>query len=63
MNYVKTALLLVVMTAILMCIGSLVGGPSGVMVAFLVAMVINGVSYWYSDKIVLSRRGQKDSRI
>jgi heat shock protein HtpX len=53
MNYVKTALLLVVMTAILMWIGGLIGGPSGVTIAFLVAMAINGLSYWYSDKIVL----------
>ncbi len=53
MNYVKTALLLVVMTVILMWIGSLVGGANGVIVAFCVAMAINGLSYWYSDKIVL----------
>ncbi len=53
MNYVKTALLLVVLTAILMWIGGLVGGPRGVMIAFLIAIVMNGVSYWYSDKIVL----------
>lgn len=53
MNYVKTAFLLVVMTIILMWVGSLVGGPRGVMIAFVVALVLNGVSYWYSDKIVL----------
>lgn len=53
MNYVKTAFLLVVMTIILMWVGSLVGGPRGIMIAFVVALVLNGVSYWYSDKIVL----------
>ncbi|MBD3426404.1 MAG: M48 family metalloprotease [Candidatus Omnitrophica bacterium] len=53
MSYIKTGLLLVVMTFILMWVGSLVAGPRGVIIAFIVAMVLNGVSYWYSDKIVL----------
>ena len=53
MNYVKTALLLVIMAAILMWIGGLIGGAKGMYIAFLIALAINGVSYWYSDKIVL----------
>jgi heat shock protein HtpX len=53
MNYIKTAFLLVVMAIILMWVGGLVGGPRGVMIAFVIALVLNGVSYWYSDKIVL----------
>jgi len=53
MNYAKTALLLVVLTVLLIWIGGLIGGPQGAMVAFLVALVVNGISYWYSDKIVL----------
>ncbi|MGB2661966.1 MAG: zinc metalloprotease HtpX [Candidatus Omnitrophota bacterium] len=53
MNYAKTALLLVIMAAILIWVGSLIGGPSGAFIAFIIAMVINGVSYWFSDKIVL----------
>lgn len=53
MNYAKTALLLVALTAILMWIGGLIGGSSGVMIAFIIALAMNGISYWYSDKIVL----------
>ena len=60
MNYAKTAFLLVVLTAILMWLGSLFGGGRGVIIAFLVAMVLNGVSYWYSDRIVLTMYKAKE---
>ncbi len=60
MNYVKTALLLVALTVILMWIGGFVGGPRGALIAFMIALVINGVSYWYSDKIVLSMYKAKE---
>jgi heat shock protein HtpX len=60
MNYAKTAFLLVVLTAILMWLGSLFGGARGVIIAFLVAMVLNGVSYWYSDRIVLAMYNAKE---
>ncbi len=53
MNYAKTALLLVALTVLLIWIGGLIGGPQGAMVALLVALIVNGISYWYSDKIVL----------
>lgn len=54
MNYAKTGILLIVLTLLLVWIGSLFGGPRGAAIAFLFALVLNGVSYWYSDKIVLS---------
>ncbi len=54
MNTLKVGVLLVVLTALLMWIGSLVGGMSGVLVAFAVAMALNFGSYWFSDRIVLS---------
>lgn len=54
MNYVKTGILLVVLTLILVWIGGAVGGSRGAMTAFIMALVINGISYWFSDKIVLS---------
>lgn len=54
MNYVKTGILLVVLTLILIWIGNLIGGPRGAMFAFAIAIIINGVSYWFSDKIVLT---------
>lgn len=34
-------------------IGGIIGGESGMMIAFFFALVTNFVSYWFSDKIVL----------
>ena len=54
MNGFKTFLLMVVLMALLMGAGYLVGGYQGVTVALLVGLGINFISYWFSDKIVLS---------
>jgi len=54
MNYIKTGLLLLVLTLLLVSVGSFLGGPRGALIAFIFALVINGVSYWFSDKIVLA---------
>ena len=54
MNTLKTALLLTVLTALLIFIGGLVGGTNGAMTMFVIAMVINFIQYWFSDKIVLA---------
>jgi heat shock protein HtpX len=53
MNNFKTALLFVVLTLILIFIGFIVGGRTGVTIAFIIALVMNLGSYWFSDKIVL----------
>ncbi len=53
MNNLKITFLLVLMTMILVGIGSLFGGQQGMVIAFGLAVVMNFVSYWYSDKIVL----------
>ncbi|HSP05617.1 MAG TPA: zinc metalloprotease HtpX [Acidobacteriota bacterium] len=53
MNGLKTAALLGLLTAIILVIGNAVGGVRGMTVAFLLAVVLNAVSYWFSDKIVL----------
>ncbi|MBC2855662.1 zinc metalloprotease HtpX [Cetobacterium sp. 2A] len=50
----KTFLLMLVMTLLLMTIGSLVAGRNGMLIALIFAGVMNFVSYWFSDKIVLS---------
>ncbi|HNX90539.1 MAG TPA: zinc metalloprotease HtpX [Candidatus Omnitrophota bacterium] len=59
MNYFKTGLLLIVLTLLLVWVGGLIGGPNGAIVAFVIALVMNGVSYWFSDKIVLAMYGAK----
>jgi heat shock protein HtpX len=52
-NGIKTALLLGLLSAVLLAIGEYFGGANGLVIAFLFAAVMNFVSYWFSDKIVL----------
>jgi len=61
MNYLKTALLLVILTVLLVGMGSLIGGRQGAMTAFVLSLVINGISYWFSDKIVLAMYRAKEA--
>ncbi len=51
---VKTFVLLGVLSAILLMIGYTLGGQTGIFFAFIMSLVMNIGSYWYSDKIVLS---------
>jgi len=53
MNYVKTALLLAALTGFFLVAGYLLGGQSGLMLAFLAALGMNLFAYWNSDKMVL----------
>jgi heat shock protein HtpX len=59
-NTLKTGVLLVLLAAILMLIGGMLGGRTGLMMALIFAVVINFVSYWYSDKIVLRLYGAQE---
>lgn len=52
-NQFKTAILLASMSGLLMLIGGLFGGYKGVITFFIIAMIMNGVSYFFSDKMVL----------
>ena len=52
-NQIKTVLLLGTLTGVLLLIGSLVGGRTGLTFALIFAGGLNFVSYWWSDKIVL----------
>jgi len=53
MNNVKTLLLLVTLTLILIWAGASLGGKQGMTVAFIFALGMNFFAYWFSDKIVL----------
>jgi len=53
MNTFKTALLLGVLTALFIVIGNAVGGKSGALIAFVLAIAMNFFSYFFSDKIAL----------
>ena len=59
MGYFKTAILLAAMTALFMGVGYLVGGQSGMLIAFFVAAGMNLFAYWNSDKMVLSMYGAR----
>ena len=52
-NQLKTVVLLGLLTALLLFVGNLIGGPSGLVVAGMFAIILNFGSYWFSDKIVL----------
>ena len=56
----RTAVLLGLLTGILLFIGHLIGGQTGVVIAFIIAAVMNFMSYWFSDKIVLSMYRAKE---
>jgi len=53
MNAMKTAVLLGALTGLFIVVGGMLGGQGGAMFAFVLAMVMNLGSYWFSDKIVL----------
>jgi heat shock protein HtpX len=59
-NFMKTGLLLAVLTAIFVSMGALIGGQTGLVIAFVLALGINLLSYWNSDRIVLAMHGAQE---
>ncbi len=53
-NQLKTGLLLGLLTAIILLFGRMLGGQTGLILAFILAIAMNVGSYWFSDRIVLS---------
>lgn len=53
MNALKTMILMVTLTLILIFVGGLLGGKSGLTMAILMAFGLNFITYWFSDRIVL----------
>ena len=53
MNGVRTTVLMVALTLMLVFVGGLIGGRSGMTIALVMAFGMNFVSYWFSDKIIL----------
>jgi heat shock protein HtpX len=60
MNTLKTTFLLALLTVLLVFAGGAVGGRGGMTIALVMAGVMNFVSYWFSDKIVLAMYGAKE---
>ena len=53
MNGLKTALLLGGLSALVLLVGSLLGGRTGLVIALFVALGVNGYAYFNSDKLAL----------
>jgi heat shock protein HtpX len=60
MNTIKTFILLVALTLILIWAGGALGGKQGMTIAMILALGMNFFSYWFSDKIVLKMYGAKE---
>lgn len=60
MNWLKTFLLMGAITALFVFVGDAIGGRSGMMMAFGLALVMNFGSYWFSDKVVLALYGARE---
>ena len=60
MSYARTALLMAAMTALFLVFGLMLGGQTGMMIAFVVAAGMNLFAYWNADKMVLSMHGARE---
>jgi heat shock protein HtpX len=58
-SILKTTFLLGALTGLFMLIGGLAGGRHGMELAFIIALVMNFFSYWFSDKMVLAAYGAR----
>ena len=48
------------LTVLLVIAGGALAGQSGMVIAFIFALVMNGITYWFSDKIVLRMYGAQE---
>ncbi len=60
MNLFRTGLLMAAMTGLFLAIGYVIGGQSGMVMAFLFAAGTNLFAYWNSDKMVLRMYGAQE---
>jgi len=59
----KTFILLAGLSALLLLIGQALGGRSGLYFALFMALIMNFIGYWFSDKIALAMSGAKEVSI
>jgi len=59
-NTLKTTFLLALMTGLLLWIGQALGGSQGLVLALLMAALMNLGSWWFSDRIVLRMYGARE---
>jgi heat shock protein HtpX len=59
MKILRTGFLLVLLSVLLVVAGGAIGGQSGLKIALGIAVVMNGISYFLSDKIALASSGAR----
>jgi len=63
MKILRTGVLLILLSVLLVLLGGAIGGQSGLKIALGIAVLMNGISYFFSDKIALASSGaQRVSR-
>ena len=60
-NQLKTVILLAMLTALLLFVGNLLGGYSGLAIAVVIVLIMNVVTYFFSHKIVLAMYKAKEA--
>jgi heat shock protein HtpX len=57
MKVLRTGFLLILLSVLLVIVGGALGGRGGMQIALVIAVLMNGVSYFFSDKIALKSSG------
>src|ERR1700720_2207974 len=57
MKILRTGVLLILLSVLLVVVGGALGGPNGMKIALGFAVLMNGISYFFSDKIALASSG------
>ena len=60
MNNLKTLLLMVLLAALMMFIGGLIGGKAGLMAMLIMSLGMDAAMYWFSDSIALKSAGARE---
>jgi heat shock protein HtpX len=60
MNTLKTTILLAAMTALFVIVGNILGGTSGMVIAFFFAIIMNLGAYWFSGDVALRMAGARE---
>jgi heat shock protein HtpX len=53
MQAIKTAFLLALLDGLMLAVGGLIAGKTGLIFALVIAVLLNGLSYWNSDKLAI----------
>jgi heat shock protein HtpX len=59
-NALKTTILLAALTGLFLVVGAILGGTSGMVIAFIFAIVMNFSAYWWSGDIALKMSGARE---